>query len=81
MKNKNSELDVRQISDYVQIAKEYKIPKLITVTNQFVSNPSQSPITVKLPKYVDMYHLSWSYILTVGTLLLFKNQQNIEDED
>ena len=80
-KIKNSELDIRQISDYVQIAKEYKIPKLITVSNQFVSNPSQSPISVKLPKYVAMYHLSWSYILTVGNLLLFKNQQNIEDED
>jgi len=81
MKNKNSELDEVQISNYLQIAKEYKIPKLITVTNQFVSNPSQSPITVKVPKYVNMYHLSWSYILTVGNLLLFKNQQNIEDED
>ena len=81
MKNKNNELDEKQITNYIQIAKEYKIPKLVTVSNQFVSNPSQSPISVRLPKYVAMYHLSWSYILTIGNLLLFKNQQNIEDED
>ena len=28
-----------------------------------------------------MYHLSWSYLLTVAHLLLFKNEENILDED
>ena len=81
MKNKNNEISEKQITDYIQIAKDYKISKLITVSNQFVSNPSQSPINVKLPKHRSMYHFSWSYILTVAQLLLFKNEENILDED
>ena len=81
MKNKNNEINEKQITDYIQIAKDYKISKLITVSNQFVSNPSQSPINVKLPKNLTMYHLSWSYVLTVAHLLLFKNEENIIDED
>ncbi len=81
MKNKNNDINEKQINDYIQIAKEYKISKLITVSNQFVSTPSQSPINIKLPKAVDMFHFSWSYILTIAQLLLFKNAKNIEDED
>lgn len=63
------------------MAKKYDIKKLITVSNQFVSSPTQSPLNVKPPKGVDLYHLSWSYILTKAHILLFKDRPNIEDED
>jgi hypothetical protein len=81
MKNKSDELAVDQIQRYLEIAKLYKIPKLITVSNQFVSVPTQSPIYIKPPKNVVLYHLSWSYILTIARILLFENDKDIKDED
>ncbi|MBC8277183.1 MAG: hypothetical protein H8E46_03055 [FCB group bacterium] len=81
VKNKNNELDEEQICSYLNIAKEYNIPKLLTISNQFVSYPTQSPLSLKPPKNVALYHLSWTYILTIAHLLLFDNDENIEDED
>ena len=81
VKNKNNTLDERQISDYVKIAKEYRIPKLLTIANQFTNFPTQSPISIKTPKSVSLYHMSWSYILTVARILLIDNETNISDED
>ncbi len=81
MKNKDSILDEDQISQYLGVAKQYQIPKIITVSNQFVSIPTQSPLNVKVPKNVNLYHLSWSYILTMAHLLIFDNEKNIEDVD
>jgi len=81
MKNKDSILDEDQISQYLGVARQYQIPKLITVSNQFVSLPTQSPLNVKVPKNVNLYHLSWSYILTMAHLLLFEDEKNIEDVD
>ena len=81
MKNKNSLLKEDQVQSYLAVAKKYDIKKFITVSNQFVSSPTQSPLNVKPPKGVDLYHLSWSYILTKAHILLFKDRPNIEDED
>ena len=81
VKNKNVELNEKQISDYLNIAKEYKIPRLLTISNQFVSFPTQSPLLLKIPKQVKLYHLSWSFILTIANILLADNENNIEDED
>ena len=81
MKNTDMELEEEQITNYLDIAKAYRIPKLITISNQFVSHPTQSPVNVKIPKKVALYHLSWSYILTIARILLFKSDTNIEDED
>jgi len=81
MKSKSDELIVDQIKKYLTIAEDYKIPKLITVSNQFVSVPTQSPIHIKPPKNVVLYHLSWSYILTIARILLFENDKDIKDED
>ncbi len=81
VKNKNNEIDEKQISDYVDIAKAYKIPKLLTISNQFVSFPTQSPVSIKTPKSVSLYHFSWSYLLTIAHILLFENENNIADQD
>jgi hypothetical protein len=81
VKNKNVELDEAQISEYLEIAKAYQIPKLLTVSNQFVSFPTQSPLQIKAPKQVSTYHLSWSFILTIAHLLLAENDNNISDVD
>ena len=81
LKNKNNDLNDSQIQDYIAIAKYFAIPRIITVSNQFVSKPTQSPLNVKLPKDVSLYHLSWSYILTIARLLLFDNDMNINEPD
>lgn len=81
MKNKNNEIDKMQIEKYALVAKQLHIPRLITVSNQFVSKPTQSPISIKTPKSVDLYHFSWSYILTIANILLFDNEINIKDPD
>lgn len=81
VKNKSNELDEKQINDYAVISKEYGVKRLLTISNQFVSFPTQSPINAKIPKAVSLYHLSWSYILTIAHILLIDNDNNIEDED
>ena len=81
VKNKNNELDAKQIKNYASIAKKYGVNKLLTISNQFVSFPTQSPINVKTPKSVSLYHLSWSYILTIAHILLIENDNNIDDTD
>jgi len=81
MKNGNDTLDKEQIERYQEVAKTFSIPKLITISNQFVSEPTQSPVNVKTIKNLDMFHFSWSYLLTIAHVLLFENDTNIEDED
>lgn len=81
MKNGTNELDQPQIERYLKIAKSYNIPKLITVSNQFVSEPTQCPVNIKSSKQVQLYHFSWSYLLTLAHILLFDNELNIEDKD
>lgn len=38
-------------------------------------------IPIKKSSKVDLYHFSWSYLLTLAHILLFKNNNNIENED
>ncbi len=81
MKNGKDILGKEQIEKYQTIAKTFSIPRLITISNQFVSEPTQSPVSVKNIKNVSLFHFSWSYLLTIAHVLLFKNDTNIEDED
>lgn len=81
MKNGHNELEQTQIDRYIKLAKNFSIPKLITISNQFVSDPTQFPINIRIPKYISVYHFSWSYLLTLAHILLYDNDTNIEDED
>jgi len=81
MKNKNNSLDREQITRYIGLSKKIGIDKMVTISNEFVSDSSQSPVQIKPPKNFSLYHFSWTYLMTKGQLLLFKNDQNIEDED
>lgn len=83
MKNKNNPVDEIQIKNYVKLCKSLGINKLVTVSNEFVNHPSKSPINIKaqLFKKFNIYHFSWTYIMTIGRLLLFDNDENIDDDD
>jgi len=81
MKKENNILDKKQVKDYIDLGLKLKIPRLVTVSNQFVSNPDQFPIDIKHSKKINLYHFSWTSLLTKGRILLFNNETNIEDED
>ncbi|MCH8843192.1 MAG: hypothetical protein IID61_09470, partial [SAR324 cluster bacterium] len=76
-----TELDRGQIESYLRIDREYRIDALITISNQFVPMPTHSPVNVSgmLTKSVDMFHWSWSFILTHATML--QNSEDFESED
>jgi len=81
MKNKTNGIDKKQIEDYLLISKKLKVNKLVTVSNEFVADSSHSPIKIKPPKSISLYHFSWTYLITKGRLLLFKNDLKIQDDD
>lgn len=82
MKNGSDCVKNDQVQRYLQIAKTFGIPRMITVSNEFVSEPTQSPLGVKkVPKGIEMYHLSWQFIRTLARIRLFDNDTNIEDID
>ena len=81
MKKENNALEVKQIQEYIDFALKLKIPRLVTVSNQFVSNPEQSPLKMKYSKRIQLYHFSWTALLTKGHILLYDNETNIEDQD
>ena len=81
VKNKKNQIDPKQIEKYQNLANQYGVPRVITISNEFVPDPTLSPINIKPLKNVALYHFSWSYLLTIAHILLFKNDTNIEDED
>ena len=80
VKNKNIELGAEQIESYAAIARDYGVSTILTISNQFVSFPTQSPVKVRIPKSVAHYHMSWSYVLTMAHILLYDNDTNIDDD-
>jgi len=81
MKNKNNTIDRDQLEKYIGLSRKIGVDKMITISNEFVSNPSQSPAKIKVPKNFYLFHCSWSYLITKGQLLLFKNDYTIQDDD
>ena len=65
-------IDGDQLQRYLRIATDNKIDAVITVSNQFVSNPTISPVK-NIPKpllrKVQLFHWSWTFILTQLHLL------------
>jgi len=81
MKKENTLLDSKQINEYIKIASVLKIERIVTISNQFVSDPSQTPLDLKVPKKISLYHFSWIYLLTKARILLYDNETNIKDPD
>jgi len=63
-------VDEKQLREYLNQAKKYKINAVITITNQFVALPSHHPVRIPKIRGVELYHWSWMYLLTQATLLL-----------
>ena len=83
VKNGKNFLEEKQINKYYKLARSLNnVPKILTISNEFVSDPSQSPIVIgNQSKKISLFHFSWTYIKTIAQLLLFDNDENIKDED
>jgi hypothetical protein len=83
VKNGNSLIENDQILKYYKLARTLNdVPKILTISNEFVADSSQSPIIIKnQSKKIALHHFSWTYIKTLAQLLLFDNDDNIDDED
>jgi len=70
-KIKNEQLQTDQLETYLDLAKEFGVDAVITISNQFATNPSHHPISVDKRKVraVDLYHFSWLSILSNAQLL------------
>lgn len=80
VKSKKDEIEAPQVEKYIKIAKQLKVKSLLTISNQFVSNPEQSPLKINTRNF-NLLHFSWSHIITQAHVLLFDNDNDIEDED
>lgn len=76
-----AEINSTQINAYMNLAKEQKVTKLVSVSNQFVPSPTDYPIKIAQIKDVNLFHFSWKHIITLGSILLTKNDTNIADPD
>lgn len=83
MKQGKNPVEKEQIERYVEMARKLHIPRLVSVSNQFVSKATDYPITVNLPKKcpVSLFHYSWKSIMFFAQVLLMKNDLNIADVD
>ncbi len=77
----NAVLDGEQVEAYLKLAKQNGVDAVVTVSNQFATQPSHHPVEVpaKTLGKVGLYHWSWMYLLTQADLLL--TTYGVEDED
>lgn len=65
-----NDLSCEQIEDYLDIAKKHNIDAVITISNQFALRPTHHPLKISKTKTkkVELYHFSWSAILSKAHL-------------
>ena len=84
-KGAKADIDPKQIDGYLNFIKANfnGVSKFVTVSSEFVADVSHTPYELppKVIKGFNLYHLSWSHIKTIAHLLLFDNDENIEDAD
>ncbi len=78
----NVEIDREQVLKYAEIAHQYGIEAVITLSNQLTPLPTHIPyssIPKKLSNHVDFFHISWVSVLTQA-LLILKDKEEISIE-
>ena len=77
----NAEVGADQIEKYRELAKEHGIDCVITISNQFATQPEHHPVedVRKSRSKIPVYHWSWMSILTFTDILL--KQDGVSDED
>lgn len=72
----NSELTNTQVEEYLELAKQYSINAVITISNQFATTPAHHPLTISKnkTKSVELYHFSWLSLKSKAVLLTGNKQ-------
>ena len=78
----NNEVSETQLLKYIKQAKDHDIDAVITITNQFVALPTHHPVPIpkKNLRSVEIFHWSWTYIVTMAQLLLDKDKIESQDQ-
>ena len=73
----NNEISEEQVHRYAEIAREYGIDAVITLSNQLAPLPSHVPYSVpkRLSNRVKIFHVSWISILTQASLILRDDEE------
>lgn len=81
-KAKGASLQSEQIERYLDLAKAHSVDAVITLSNQFVATPSQSPCAINRTKLrkVDLFHWSWSFLKTEAKIQLSKSAVSDPDQ-
>ena len=70
-KVRRSKLEADQIETYLKLAKANGVDAVITISNEFAAVPHHHPVHIgRIPKGVDLFHWSWTSILTHSKVLL-----------
>ena len=79
-KVRRSRLEPEQLEAYLKLAKANSIDALLTISNDFAAVPHHHPVRVaRVPRGVDLYHWSWSSILTHAKVL--RAAKNVDDRE
>lgn len=78
----NSSIEADQIERYLRLARENGVDAVLTISNDFVSRPSESPVKVSgtLTRKVGLYHLSW-WSLVTEALLISHNDPDLSSSE
>lgn len=81
-KAKGADLYPDQVERYLDIAKGQSIDAVVTISNQFVATPTQSPCTINRQKLkkVSLFHWSWSYLKTEAKIQIAKSSVSDPDQ-
>ncbi len=81
-KTKGADLDSDQVERYLDIAKSQSIDAVVTISNQFVATPTQSPCHINRQKLKNtpLFHWSWSYLKTEAKIQLSKSAVSDPDQ-
>ena len=71
-------LEESQINRYSDFARSIGVNDIITISNELVTDPLQSPIKLKKRNF-NLYHWSWAFLKVSAVRLIGTN--NISDED
>ena len=76
-----TKISEEQVHRYAEIAREYGIDAVITLSNQLVPLPSHVPYSVpkRLSNRVKFFHISWISVLTQASLIL-RDKEGISRE-
>ena len=72
-----TEISEEQVQRYAEIAREYGVDAVITLSNQLAPLPSHVPYSVpkRLSNRVKFFHISWISVLTQASLILRDNEE------